>query len=91
MTSKVLERALKKFRDGLTQQQRQQFSACSIDDVKAEIVNIQDRLGSMKRLRSLRRISQFLEAMSQIEQLVNVFLNASNVVAFVWVSRLSID
>ncbi|KAI0971544.1 hypothetical protein F4678DRAFT_87902 [Xylaria arbuscula] len=84
MTSKVLERALKKFRDGLTQQQRQQFNACSIDDVKAEIVNIQDRLGSMKKLRSLRRISQFLEAMAQIEQLVNVFLNASNVVAFVW-------
>ncbi|KAI0098044.1 hypothetical protein GGR51DRAFT_565932 [Nemania sp. FL0031] len=84
MTSKVLERALQKFRDGLTQEQRQQFSASSIDDVKAEVGNIQNRLGSMKKLRSLRRISKFLEAMAQIEQLVQVFLNVSNVVGFIW-------
>ncbi|KAJ8129490.1 hypothetical protein O1611_g4141 [Lasiodiplodia mahajangana] len=84
MTSRALERALQKFRDGLTQEQRQQFGASSIDDVKAEIWNIQNRLGSMKKLRSLRRISQFLEALGQIEQLVHVFLNVSNVVGFIW-------
>lgn len=38
----------------------------------------------MKKLRSLRRISHFIEAMGQIEQLVQIFLNVSNVVAFVW-------
>ncbi|KAI0878364.1 hypothetical protein GGS24DRAFT_518152 [Hypoxylon argillaceum] len=84
MAGTALERALQKFQDGLTQEQRQQFNATSIDDVKAEIGNIQNRLGSMKKLRSLRRISHFIEAMGQIEQLVQIFLNVSNVVAFVW-------
>lgn len=45
----------------------------------------------MKKLRSLRRISHFIEAMGQIEQLVQIFLNVSNVVAFVWVSRFDPD
>ncbi|KAI0402399.1 hypothetical protein F4802DRAFT_375189 [Xylaria palmicola] len=84
MAGTALERALQKFQAGLTQEQRQQFNATSIDDVKTEIGNIQNRLGSVKKLRSLRRISQFLEAMGQIEQLVQIFLNVSNVVAFVW-------
>ncbi|KAI1325418.1 hypothetical protein F5Y16DRAFT_422846 [Xylariaceae sp. FL0255] len=84
MASKTLERALDRFRDGLTEEQRDQFRSSSIDDVKAEVQSIQTQLGSMKKLRSLRRISKFLEAMGQIEQLVQVFLNVSNVVGFIW-------
>ncbi|KAI1736489.1 hypothetical protein F4680DRAFT_432296 [Xylaria scruposa] len=82
--SKAFDRALQRFRDGLTKEQQKQFEASSLDEVDAEIQNIQSRLGSMKKLRSLGRLSKFLEAMTQIEQLVQIFLNVSEVVAFVW-------
>ncbi|KAI0809904.1 hypothetical protein GGR55DRAFT_679137 [Xylaria sp. FL0064] len=84
MPGKAFERALERFRNKLTEEQHKQFKASSLDDVNAEIQAIQSRLGSMKKMRSLNRLSKFLEAMSQIEQLVQVFLNVSEVVAFVW-------
>ncbi|KAI1279464.1 hypothetical protein F5Y07DRAFT_43858 [Xylaria sp. FL0933] len=84
MPGKAFERALERFRNKLTEEQYKQFKASSLDDVNAEIQAIQSRLGSLKKMRSLNRLSKFLEAMSQIEQLVQVFLNVSEVVAFVW-------
>ncbi|KAK8876959.1 hypothetical protein PGQ11_001905 [Apiospora arundinis] len=84
MSNIVLNRAVEKFRQGLTDEQRQLFTASSLEKVNAEIQSIQVRHGSRKQLRSLSRISKFLEAMNQIEQLAQIFLNVSEVVAFVW-------
>lgn len=81
----VLNRAIEKFRQSLTDEQKQLFVASSLDNVKDEIQYIQGRYGSTKKLRRLNRLSKFLEAMAQIEQLVQIFLNVSEVVAFVWV------
>ncbi|KAI0440377.1 hypothetical protein F4803DRAFT_527373 [Xylaria telfairii] len=80
----VFERALERFREGLTKEQEKQFQVSSLDQVHAEIQDIQSRLGSAKKLRSLNRLSKFLGAMTEIEQLVKIFLNVSEVVAFVW-------
>ncbi|KAK7974412.1 hypothetical protein PG989_016260 [Apiospora arundinis] len=85
MSNTVLNRAVEKFRQNLTDEQRQLFTASSLEKVNAEIQSIQDRHGSRKQLRSLSRISKFLEAMNQIEQLATTFLNVSVAVAFVWV------
>ncbi|KAI1125678.1 hypothetical protein F5Y10DRAFT_294447 [Nemania abortiva] len=78
------KRAIHKFRQCLTDEQNKDFAATSQDDVYDEIQKIQHRYGSTRKLRSLGRLSKFLEAMSQIEQLVQIFLNVSEVVAFVW-------
>ena len=85
MSDVILDRAIANFRQGLTDEQRQLFNASSLSMVKAEIQSIQIRHGSKKKLRNLSRISKFLEAMTQIEQLAQIFLNVSNIVAFVWV------
>ncbi|KAK6857173.1 hypothetical protein PG995_007360 [Apiospora arundinis] len=85
MSHTVLNRAVERFRQDLTDEQRQLFTASSLEKVNAEIQSIQDRHGSRKQLRSLSRMSKFLEAMTQIEQLAQIFLNVSEVVAFVWV------
>lgn len=85
MPDTVLNRAIEKFRKSLTDEQKNLFVASSVDNVKNEIQSIQERHGSKKKLRSLNRLSKFLEAMTQIEQLVQIFLNVSEVVAFVWV------
>jgi transcriptional/translational regulatory protein YebC/TACO1 len=80
------EKVLERFRDSLTEEQKRQFSATSFQDVESEIQNIQCRYGSEKKLRNLKKLSKFLEAMNQVEQVVKVFLNVHEVVAFVWVS-----
>jgi hypothetical protein len=86
MVTESFNKALERFRDSLTDDQRRQFQATSVEDVKLEIQGIQHRFGSEKKLRNLKRISKFLEAMKQVEQVVTVFLNVHEVVAFIWVS-----
>jgi len=84
----TFNKALERFRDSLTEEQKRQFSATNLEDVKSEIQKIQDRFGRDKKLRNLKKLSKFLEAMKQIEQVVKIFLNVHEVVAFVWVSHL---
>jgi hypothetical protein len=81
-------KSLEKFRATLSEEQKQQFSFSSIEDVELAIQRIQERIGPEKKLRNFTRIRKFLEAMKQVEELVRVFLNVHEVVAFIWV-RLS--
>jgi hypothetical protein len=78
--------SIEKFRERLSDEQKEDFSLSSMQDVVRSIQEVQDRLGPEKRLRSFARIRKFLEGMKQIEELVTVFLNVHEVVAFVWVS-----
>ncbi|RYP51599.1 hypothetical protein DL768_003106 [Monosporascus sp. mg162] len=80
----TFNKAVERFRDSLTEDQKREFSATSLEDVKSEIQNIQHRLGLEKKLRNLNKVSRFLEAMKQVEQVVNVFLNVHEIVAFIW-------
>lgn len=80
------ETALVKFRAGLTEKQREDFAPCTLNEVQIAINEIQDRLGSQRRQRGMKRITKFIEAMTQLGQVVEVFLNVQSAVAFVWVS-----
>lgn len=82
----TFQKALDRLQDSLTDKQRQEFRGTTLNDVKQQIQKIQDKYGSTKRLRNMARLSKFLEAMEQLEQVVSVFLNVSSSVAFVWVS-----
>lgn len=84
------DNSLAKFRSTLTENQKEEFKFNSIEDVKHAIQQIQDRIGPEKRLRNFTRIKKFLEGMKQVEELVKVFINASEVVAFIWVIGFSI-
>jgi hypothetical protein len=80
--------AVNRFRESLTKSQREQFAHCQKEDVERTILNIQARHGSQKRLKHMRRISKFIEGMSQLGEVIEVFLNVNNGVAFVWVRPL---
>ncbi|KAF3937505.1 hypothetical protein ABW19_dt0203918 [Dactylella cylindrospora] len=84
ITDNSFNKSLEKFRKRLSYEQRQGFSYSNFDEVKLEIQRIQQKLGPEKKLRSFTRIKKFLEGMRQIEQLVQIFLNVHEVVAFVW-------
>ncbi|KAI8650419.1 hypothetical protein NCS57_01375600 [Fusarium keratoplasticum] len=77
-------RALDGFRTTLTPEQQKDFSFNSLQDVQAKIKSIQDRYGPEKKLRNMKRLSKFLAGMKQVEELVTIFLNVHEVVAFVW-------
>jgi len=85
------ENALTKFRASLTEKQRRDFAHCTRNDVEKAIDDIQVRLGSERRLRNMKRIAKFIEAMSELGKVVEVFLNVGNLVAFVWVGGWSLS
>ncbi|KAH8684930.1 hypothetical protein BGZ61DRAFT_548682 [Ilyonectria robusta] len=78
------EDALVKFRASLTDKQKRDFAPCTLKDVETAIEEIQVRLGSQRRLRNMKRISKFIEAMAQLGQVVDVFLNVERTVALIW-------
>ncbi|KAF2968408.1 hypothetical protein GQX73_g5171 [Xylaria multiplex] len=80
----AFENALVKFRASLTEKQRRDFAPCTLKDVQIAIDEVQVRLGSQRRLRSMKRIARFIEAMTQLGQVVEVFLNVEGAVAFIW-------
>jgi len=84
----AFESAVNRFRESLTKSQREQFAHCRKQDVESTILDIQARHGSQKRLKYMRRVSKFVEGMSQLGQVIEVFLNVNNSVAFVWVRTL---
>ena len=83
--SNSFQRALDKFLRGLTDQQRHEFPACKLEDVWREVVAIQKKRGDQKNMRDMARLQKFLEAMSQYEKVVDVFLNTTPFLSYVWV------
>jgi hypothetical protein len=77
---------LRRFRttSSLTRKQQQQFENTTIDDVKAVIASIEQNQISKNRQLWLRRLEPFLASMEQYGKVIEVFLNASEILSFVW-------
>ncbi|KAF5004202.1 hypothetical protein FDECE_9284 [Fusarium decemcellulare] len=79
------ERALKRFKASLNNPKlQQQFSACSLQDVYCTIREIQDEQFKQDKQRHMQRLQAFVEAMEQFSKVIEVFLNAHEIVCFVW-------
>lgn len=85
LASESFQRSLDRFRDKLSDEQKKDFEMVSINQVKTAIEQIQAQIGPEKKLRNFARLNAFLEGMKQVEELVTIFLNVHEVVAFVWV------
>jgi hypothetical protein len=57
-----------------------------LDDLQAVIAAIQEKQASEKKMRNLTRLKKFLEAMDEYGKVIEIFLNNSQFIAFVWVS-----
>ena len=83
------QRAMKRIVDSLSAAEKEDFGPFStLEDVHREIANIQKAQESERNLRNLTRIKGFLEGMAQYGEIVEIFLNVSDIVAFVWVCTL---
>ncbi|UPK92591.1 hypothetical protein LCI18_003526 [Fusarium solani-melongenae] len=83
-SSTSFERSLDQFRSHLSKDEKREFSNANLQDLNATIQQMLARLGRDKRLCNFERIEKFLDGMKHIEQLVSIFLNVHEVVAFVW-------
>jgi hypothetical protein len=75
---------LSNFKKRLTPKEQDDFSFSTLEDVRKEIARIQSEQGSQKMMMNMTRLQSFLEAMDQFGKVIEVFLNASEFVAFVW-------
>ncbi|KAF2642210.1 hypothetical protein P280DRAFT_449775 [Massarina eburnea CBS 473.64] len=69
---------------GLSKDELKDFQLTSLDDLKLQISIIQNDQRKSAKLRYLKRLEPFLVAMEQYGQIVEVFLNVSDIIAFVW-------
>ncbi|KAF2128362.1 C2H2 domain-containing protein [Dothidotthia symphoricarpi CBS 119687] len=76
--------ALKKFRARLTGKDLAAFQITTYDDLCREIVRIQNEQDTRREMMNLARMQSCLEAMNQFGKVIEVFLNVSTAVAFVW-------
>jgi len=79
-------RVLQQFKDEhLKGSECEQFQFTNLGDLQSSMREIQDNQASKAKMRNMNRLRKFLEGMEQYENLIEVFLNASEYVAFVWV------
>lgn len=75
---------LSNFKRKLTPQEESDFTSTTLKDLKASIINLQKEQKESKNLRNLNKIQPFLQAMSQYQTIIEVFLNTSDILCFVW-------
>jgi hypothetical protein len=75
------QQAVDKFKKNLTPEDQNEFKYTTLEDLQRDILNIQNK----HRNRNMMRLKVFLEGMEQYGRVVEVFLNTSAILCFVWV------
>jgi hypothetical protein len=81
----IFYRSLELFKIGLDDLEKEDFGLTTLDEVHEVIGKIQDEQASKRMMQNMPRIQAFLEGMEQYGAVIEVFLNVSVFVAFVWV------
>ncbi|KAM0267391.1 hypothetical protein ACHAPA_005933 [Fusarium lateritium] len=82
--STSFERSLEQFRRELSDTEKKEIGGANQKSLEATIQKIQSKLGREHGLCRLTRVEALVRAMKHIEELVTIFLNVSEVVAFIW-------
>lgn len=83
--SMCFQRASEKFAARLSNKQRQEFTECSLEDVRQTVKDLQKEREGQKKMRNMARLQAFLEAMDQYRKVVEAFLNCTPFLGYVWV------
>ena len=82
----TFERVLSRFSHSLAVDEADDFRFTKLEDVHRVIEELQEKQGRKRTMMDLSRIHSFLEAMEQYGKVIEVFLNTTTFLAFVWVS-----
>jgi molecular chaperone GrpE (heat shock protein) len=83
-TEDTFEAILSDFKKRLTPKELEDFQITTLQDVRETALRIQRDQEIVKKMMNMTRIESFLEAMDQFSKVIEVFLNASMFVAFIW-------
>lgn len=84
ITADPFQIGLSNFKKRLTQEEQLRFQTTTLDDLKASILKIQDDQSQRKSMMNLPRVKFFIEAFEQYSNVIEVFLNTSSILCFVW-------
>ena len=76
--------ALASFSSHLTPEQKQDFQFTTLDDVHKAILTIQMQQAKRNEMMNMPRIQSFLEAMDNFGKVIEVFMNSSEFLPFIW-------
>lgn len=79
------QKALKRFTYSLSKDEVEDFQFTKLEDIHKVIDELQEEQGKRKAMRNMTRIASFLEAMEQFGMVIEVFLNSTKFLAFIWV------
>jgi hypothetical protein len=79
-----METAVAKFKKRLTQEELENFQRTTFKDVVHELDRIQREQEQFQNMVNLARIDTFLKGIEQLGKIVEVFLNTSSIVCFIW-------
>lgn len=80
----TFQSTLEEFQRRLTTEEQDKFKLTSLGDLRRAIGDIQKRQENVKQMMNMTRLQSILEAMEQFGKVIEVFLNASKFVAFIW-------
>lgn len=81
------QQCLDDFKRNLSPEQKETFKFTTLDELKRLVHDIQEEQNKSRRMNNLKRLAPFIEAMEQFDQVVQVFLNAADMLAFIWVRQ----
>lgn len=85
-TATIFDKSLDRFKIGLSDREKEDFALTSLGEVHDVILGIQKRHASERRMQNMARIQAFLDNMENYGKVIEVFLNVSSFIAFVWVA-----
>ncbi|PVH98773.1 hypothetical protein DM02DRAFT_673149 [Periconia macrospinosa] len=83
-TKNVFDRVLEKFLASLTAKEKTEFGSTTLYELQLAMARIQRQQTSRSKQRGMRRLEGFLEAMKEFDKVIQVFVNTSEILAFVW-------
>jgi len=72
------------FKKRLKPDERAKFALTSLNDLELAMKDLQDKQKKSKTAQNLTRVQPFLQAMMQYKEIIEVFLNASSMLCFIW-------
>jgi hypothetical protein len=78
------KQAFDNFKKRLKPEEEAKFAITSLNDLELAVKDLQDRQRKTKTAQNLKRIEPFLQAMAQYKEIIEVFLNASSLLCFIW-------
>lgn len=82
--SEAFRNALDAFRRRLSAEEEIEFKNTTYELLRDDIISLQQKQEKRKEMMNFSRIQAFLEGMQHLGKTIEIFLNVSNVVAFVW-------